>query len=54
VTREAAFLARPNQFRSRIEGRIDMPDRTTDLLFRFRRWTRDAFHGERAWVNSPE
>jgi hypothetical protein len=35
LPRETAFLARYDQFRSRIEELIDMPDRTIDLLFRF-------------------
>ena len=32
---ETAFLRRYDEFRRRIEGMIDMPERTVDLLFRF-------------------
>ncbi len=35
LPRETAFLARYDQFRSRVGALIDMPDRTIDLLFRF-------------------
>jgi hypothetical protein len=35
LPRETAFLAHYDQFRSRIESLVDMPDRTIDLLFRF-------------------
>jgi hypothetical protein len=35
LPRETKFLARYDQFRSRIEAIVDMPDRTIDLLFRF-------------------
>ena len=35
LPREAEFLKRYDQFRSRIEAIVDMPDRTVDLLFRF-------------------
>jgi hypothetical protein len=34
---ETDFLARYDQFRSRIEAIVDMPGRTLDLLFRFLR-----------------
>jgi hypothetical protein len=37
LSRETAFLAHYDQFRSRIEELVDMPDRTIDLLFRFLR-----------------
>lgn len=32
---ETEFLRRYDRFRARVEGMIDMPDRTIDLLFRF-------------------
>jgi hypothetical protein len=32
---EAAFLRRYDAFKTSVEGMIDMPDRTIDLLFRF-------------------
>jgi hypothetical protein len=32
---ETGFLRRYDEFRRRIEGMIDMPERTVDLLFRF-------------------
>ena len=35
LPRETKFLARYDQFRSRIDAIVDMPDRTIDLLFRF-------------------
>ncbi len=35
LPRETRFLARYDQFRSRIQPMVDMPDRTIDLLFRF-------------------
>jgi hypothetical protein len=35
LPREAEFLKRYDQFRTRIEAIVDMPDRTVDLLFRF-------------------
>lgn len=35
LPREAEFLARYDRFRGRIEGLVDMPERTLDLLFRF-------------------
>jgi hypothetical protein len=35
LPREAEFLKNYDQFRSRIETIVDMPDRTVDLLFRF-------------------
>jgi len=35
LPRETEFLKRYDLFRARIEAIIDMPDRTTDLLFRF-------------------
>jgi Fic/DOC family len=35
LPRETKFLARYDQFRTRIETIVDMPDRTIDLLFRF-------------------
>jgi hypothetical protein len=35
LPRETDFLARYDQFRSRIEAIVDMPHRTIDLLFRF-------------------
>jgi hypothetical protein len=34
LPRETAFLASYDEFRSRVEALIDMPDRTIDLLFR--------------------
>lgn len=34
---ETEFLRRYDEFRSRIEAMIDMPERTVDLLFRFLR-----------------
>ena len=35
LPRETDFLERYDRFRARIEGIVDMPDRTIDLLFRF-------------------
>jgi hypothetical protein len=35
LPQEAEFLARYDRFRARIEAIVDMPERTTDLLFRF-------------------
>ncbi len=35
LPRETQFLAHYDQFRSRVEAIVDMPDRTIDLLFRF-------------------
>jgi Fic family protein len=35
LPKEAAFLQHYDQFRARVETIVDMPDRTTDLLFRF-------------------
>jgi hypothetical protein len=35
LPRETEFLARYDRFRARIEGLVDMPERTIDLLFRF-------------------
>jgi hypothetical protein len=35
LPRETEFLARYDKFRARIEGIVDMPERTVDLLFRF-------------------
>lgn len=35
LPREAEFLKRYDRFRTRIEGIVDMPDRTIDLLFHF-------------------
>ena len=35
LPREARFLARYDQFRASIEGIVDMPNQTIDLLFRF-------------------
>ena len=35
LPRETAFLAHYDQFRSRIQALVEMPDRTVDLLFRF-------------------
>lgn len=35
LPRETQFLAQYDQFRSRVEAIVDMPDRTIDLLFRF-------------------
>ncbi|MGH9477441.1 MAG: Fic family protein [Terriglobales bacterium] len=35
LPRETAFLAHYDQFRARIEGIVDMPGRTIDLLFHF-------------------
>ena len=35
LPRETEFLARYDRFRARIEGLVDMPERTVDLLFRF-------------------
>lgn len=37
LPQETDFLRRYDQFRARIEAIIDMPDRTSDLLFRFLR-----------------
>ena len=37
LPRETAFLASYDEFRSRIEAIVDMPDRIIDLLFRFLR-----------------
>lgn len=37
LPREADFLARYDRFRNAVEGIIDMPDQTLDLLFRFLR-----------------
>jgi Fic family protein len=37
LPRETDFLARYDQFRSKIEAIVDMPERTLDLLFRFLR-----------------
>jgi hypothetical protein len=34
LPRETAFLTSYDEFRSRVETLIDMPDRTIDLLFR--------------------
>lgn len=35
LPRETEFLAGYDRFRARIEGLVDMPERTVDLLFRF-------------------
>ena len=35
LPRETAFLAQYDEFRSRLESIVDMPNRTIDLLFRF-------------------
>jgi hypothetical protein len=35
LPRETDFLSRYDRFRTRIEGLVDMPERTLDLLFRF-------------------
>lgn len=35
LPRETDFLHRHDQFRAQIEEIIDMPDRTSDLLFQF-------------------
>ena len=35
LPREARFLAQYDQFRASIEGIVDMPNQTIDLLFRF-------------------
>jgi hypothetical protein len=56
---ETDFLKRYDQFRSRIETMVDMPDRTMDLLFRFlrqnhRRLSNRARKGEFAALTDEE
>ena len=57
--RETDFLARYDQFRTRIEVIVDMPDRTLELLFRFLRQnggrlSRRAREGELAAMTDAE
>jgi hypothetical protein len=59
LPREIEFLKRYDQFRSRIEAMVDMPDRTIDLLFRFLhqnagRLSKRAREGELAKITDRE
>jgi hypothetical protein len=59
LPRETDFLARYDQFRTRIEVMVDMPDRTLELLFRFLRQnggrlSRRAREGELAAMTDAE